>query len=173
MQATALLAERFPDVKFENASGYARRENLANYQPRYYESRYVIGLVAGHMTRPNLIGIIGALPVPEVISGINAAFLGARSVNPEVKFRVVFANTWYDLELETDAARVLIEEGADVLIQHTDSTAPMAEAEATGIYAIANETDMAAPGSHPTATVNPSPGASLLVVRARKVPSWA
>jgi basic membrane protein A and related proteins len=146
MQATATVAEQFPDVKFEHATGYTRSDNLATYDARFYEGRHVAGIIAGHMTESNIIGYIGAYPIPEVIQGINAAFLAARSVNPDVEFRIIWANTWFDPALEADAAQTLIEQGADVLMQHTDSTAAMVTAEDAGVFAIGQASDMGAFG---------------------------
>jgi basic membrane protein A len=142
MQATATVAQQFPDVKFEHATGYTRLDNMATYDARFYEGRHVIGLIAGHMTESNIIGYIAAYPIPEVIMGINAAFLAARSVNPDVEFRIIWANTWFDPALEADAAQTLIEQGADIIMQHTDSTAAMTVAEEAGIYAFGQASDM-------------------------------
>lgn len=142
MNPTVAVAEQFPEVKFEHATGYERADNLATYSARFYEGRHVIGLIAGRMTESNIIGYIGAYPIPEVIQGINAAYLAAKSVNPEVEFRIVWANTWFDPALEADAANTLIEQGADILMQHTDSTAPMTIAEQQGIMAFGQASDM-------------------------------
>jgi basic membrane protein A and related proteins len=142
MNSTVNVAQQFPDVRFEHATGYQTAENLATYDARFYEGRHIAGLVAGQMTESNIIGYIGAYPIPEVIQGINAAFLAARSVNPEVEFRIIWANTWFDPALEADAAQTLIEQGADVLMQHTDSTAAMTIAEEAGIYAIGQASNM-------------------------------
>ncbi len=156
MQATATVAQQFPDVKFEHATGYTRLDNMATYDARFYEGRYVTGLIAGHMTESNIIGYIGAYPIPEVIQGINAAFLAARSVNPDVEFRIVWANAWFNPALEADAAATLIEQGADVLMQHTDSTAPMNIAEDAGIWAVGKASDKSAfgPNAQLTSIIN-------------------
>ncbi len=142
MNQTVNVAKQFPDVKFEHATGYLRADNLATYSSRFYEGRYVIGKIAGAMTESNVIGYIGSYPIPEVIRGINAAYLGAKSVNPDVQFRVVWSNTWFNPALEGDAAKTLIEQGADILMQHTDSTAPMTIAEELGIHAFGQASDM-------------------------------
>jgi basic membrane protein A and related proteins len=113
MQSTATVAQQFPDVKFEHATGYTRLDSLATYDARFYEGRHVAGVIAGRMTESNVIGYIGAYPIPEVIQGINASFLAARSVDPDVQFRIIWANTWFDPALEADAAQTLIEQGAD------------------------------------------------------------
>lgn len=156
MNATANVARQFPDVKFEHATGYTRLDNMATYDARFYEGRYVAGILAARMTESNIIGYIAAYPIPEVLQGINSAFLAARSVNPEVEFRIIWANTWFDPALEADAAQTLIEQGADVIFQHTDSTAAMAIAEEAGIYAIGQASDMRAfgPNAQLTAVVD-------------------
>ncbi|MEM8572541.1 MAG: BMP family ABC transporter substrate-binding protein [Pseudomonadota bacterium] len=137
------VAQQFPDVHFEHATGYQRAENVATYSSRFYEGRHVIGLIAGEMTESNVIGYIGSYPIPEVIRGINAAYLAAKSVNPDVEFRIVWTNTWFDPALEADAASTLIEQGADILMQHTDSTAPMTIAEEEeGVFAFGQASDM-------------------------------
>jgi simple sugar transport system substrate-binding protein len=149
MNQTVAEAGQFPDVKFEHATGYLRAPNLSTYSARFYEGRHVIGLIAGNMTESNIIGYIGAYPIPEVIQGINAAYLAAKSVNPDVEFRIIWANTWFDPALEADAAKTLIEQGADVIMQHTDSTAAMTIAEEAGIIAFGQASDMT--GFGPTA----------------------
>ena len=143
MDAAANVAERFPDVRFEHATGYKRADNLATYGARFYEGRAVIGHIAGHVTEANKIGYIASFPIPEVIRGINAAYLAAKAVNPDVEFNVVWVNTWFDPAQEADAAKALIEQGADVIMQHTDSTAPMTIAEEAGVMAFGQASDMA------------------------------
>ena len=142
--ATNAVAARFPDVYFEHATGYQRHtENVSTYSARFYEGRAVIGHIAGHMTESNIVGYIASYPIPEVIRGINSAFLHAREVNPDVEFRVVWAYTWFDPAVEADAAQALIDAGADVILQHTDSTAPQAAAqEAGGVYTFGQASDM-------------------------------
>ncbi len=132
MDPTINVAARFPDVKFEHATGYKTAPNVSVYNARFYEGRAVQGTIAGHMTESNIVGYIGSYPIPEVIQGINSAYLHAKKVNPEVAFRVVWAYTWFDPAAEAEAATVLIEQGADVILQHTDSTAPQAAAQAAG-----------------------------------------
>ena len=132
MEPTMNVAAKFPDVKFEHATGYQRADNVSTYSARFYEGRAVQGLIAGEMTESNVIGYIGSYPIPEVIRGINAAYLQAKKVNPEVEFRVVWAYTWFDPAKEAEAAKALIDAGADVILQHTDSTAPQAAAQEAG-----------------------------------------
>ncbi|MCI5096246.1 MAG: BMP family ABC transporter substrate-binding protein [Rhodobacteraceae bacterium] len=132
MDPTINVAKKFPNVKFEHATGYKQAENVSVYSARFYEGRAVQGHIAGNMTKSNIIGYIGSYPIPEVIRGINSAFIHARKVNPDVQFKIVWAYTWFDPAKEADAAKVLIEQGADVILQHTDSTAPQAAAQAAG-----------------------------------------
>lgn len=142
MDATINVAERFPDVKFEHATGYKRADNVSTYSARFYEGRAVIGHMAGRMTESNIVGYIASYPIPEVIRGINAAYLHAKKVNPEVEFRIVWVYTWFDPAKEADAAQALIDQGADILMQHTDSTAAMSIAEEQGILAFGQASDM-------------------------------
>ena len=144
MDATVAVAEQFPDVKFEHATGYKMADNLSVYSARFYEGRAIQGHIAGKMTESNIIGYIASFPIPEVIRGINAAYIHAKKVNPDVQFKIVWAYTWFDPAKEADAAKALIEQGADVVLQHTDSTAPQAAAaEAGGVYTFGQASDMA------------------------------
>jgi len=142
MNPTLQVAKRFPKVKFEHATGFKRAANVATYSARFYEGRHVIGLIAGKMTKTNTVGYIASFPIPEVVRGINAAYLAAKSVNPAVKFKVVWVSTWFDPGKEADAAKALIDQGADVLMQHTDSPAAMQIAEKQGIMAFGQASDM-------------------------------
>ncbi|NVO54305.1 BMP family ABC transporter substrate-binding protein [Rhodobacteraceae bacterium B1Z28] len=132
MDPTINVAKKFPDVKFEHATGYKTADNVSVYSARFYEGRAVQGHIAGKMTKSNTIGYIGSYPIPEVIRGINSAYIHAKKVNPDVEFKIVWAYTWFDPAKEADAASVLIEQGADVILQHTDSTAPQAAAQEAG-----------------------------------------
>jgi len=156
MNPTIKVAARFPDVKFEHNTGYMLADNVSNYGARFYENRHIIGKIAGHMTESNIIGYVASYPIPEVIRGINSAFLAARSVNPDVQFKIVWAYTWFDPGKEADAANALIAQGADVLMQHTDSTAIMTIAEEKGIYAFGQASDMSAfgPNAHLTSIID-------------------
>ena len=146
MDATNNVAAKFPDVKFEHATGYRRdHPNVATYDARFYEGRAVIGHIAGKMTQSNKIGYIASFPIPEVIQGINSSFLHARKVNPDVEMVVIWVYTWFDPAKEADAAKAMIEQGVDVIMQHTDSTAPLAAAaEADGVIGFGQASDMAA-----------------------------
>ena len=142
-EATNAVAGQFPDVYFEHATGYQREHpNVSTYNARFYEGRAVLGHIAGQMTESNIIGYIGSYPIPEVIQGINSAFLHAREVNPDVEMRVVWAYTWFDPAVEADAAQALIDAGVDVLMQHTDSTAPQTVAQEAGIISFGQASDM-------------------------------
>ncbi|WP_374633995.1 BMP family ABC transporter substrate-binding protein [Paracoccus sp. (in: a-proteobacteria)] len=144
MDATMNVAKKFPDIKFEHATGYKRAENVATYDARFYEGRAVIGTIAGRMTKSNKIGYIGSFPIPEVIQGINSAYIHARKVNPNVEIKVVWAYSWFDPAKEADAAAALIAEGVDVFMQHTDSTAPLAKAQEAGALGFGQASDMSA-----------------------------
>ncbi|MFV1495120.1 BMP family ABC transporter substrate-binding protein [Phaeobacter sp. JH20_36] len=150
MDPTINVAKKFPNVKFEHATGYKRADNVSTYSARFYEGRAVQGHIAGHMTESNIVGYIGSYPIPEVIRGINSAYLHAKKVNPDVQFKIVWAFTWFDPAKEADAAKVLIEQGADVILQHTDSTAPQAAAQAAGnVITFGQASDMAEYGPKP------------------------
>lgn len=142
MDPTINVAKKFPDVKFEHATGYKRDKNVSTYSARFYEGRSVIGHIAGHMTESDTIGYIASFPIPEVIRGINASYLAAKKVNPDVKMKIVWVYTWFDPGKEADAATALIEQGADIIMQHTDSPAAMTIAEEKGIYAFGQASDM-------------------------------
>ena len=142
MNPTIKVAKRYPDVKFEHATGYMLEDNVSVYSARFYEGRHVIGKIAGRMTESNVIGYIASFPIPEVIRGINSAFLAAKSVNPDVQIKIVWVYSWYDPGKEADAANALIAQGADVLMQHTDSTAAMTVAEEKGIHAFGQASNM-------------------------------
>ncbi len=142
MESTLKVAERFPEVKFEHATGYKQAPNVATYSARFYEGRYVIGQIAARTSKTGIAGYIASFPIPEVVSGINAFMLGAQSVNPEFKLKVVWVNSWYDPGKEADAAKVLIGQGADIITQHTDSSAPLQIAEAQGAHGFGQASDM-------------------------------
>ncbi len=144
MDPTLNVAAKFPDVKFEHATGFKRADNVSTYSARFYEGRAVQGLIAGRMTKTNKIGYIGSFPIPEVIRGINSSYLHAKRVNPNVEFSIIWVFTWFDPAKEADAAKALIEQGADVILQHTDSTAPQAAAEKAGnVITFGQASDMA------------------------------
>ncbi len=144
MNPTLKVAKRHPKVMFEHATGYKRGGNLSTYMARFYEGRYVAGVIAGKTTKTNTIGYVASFPIPEVVRGINALMLGARSVNPEVKIKVVWISTWYDPGKEGDAAKALIDQGADIITQHTDSPVPLQVAERRGVKGFGQASDMIA-----------------------------
>jgi simple sugar transport system substrate-binding protein len=144
MDATVNVAERFPDVIFEHATGYKTADNVAIYSARFYEGRAVMGHIAGRMTESDRIGYIASFPIPEVIRGINASYLWAKKASPDVTMDVVWVYTWFDPAKEAEAAQALIEQGVDVILQHTDSTAPLAEAaKHEGVIGFGQASDMA------------------------------
>ena len=144
MEPMLKVAAEFPDVKFEHATGYKTSTNMGIYDSKFYEPAYMAGIVAGKMTKTNTLGVVGSIPVPEVIRNINAYTLGAQSVNPKIKTKVVWVGSWFDPPKETEAAQSLINGGADVLLQNTDSTAVLQTAEKNGKYAFGWDSDMSA-----------------------------
>ena len=143
MDATNTVAGRFPDVKFEHATGFRRdHPNVATYNSKFHEGRYVQGVIAASMSEAGVAGYIASFPIPEVVMGINAFILGAQSINPDFRVKVVWANTWFDPGKEADAAKALIDQGVDIITQHTDSTAPMQVAAERGVKAFGQASDM-------------------------------
>lgn len=142
MNPTLKVAKQFPDVKFVHSTGYKTAPNVATTNARFYEARYLAGIVAGKMTKTNVAGYVGAFPIPEVLQGINAFARGMRSVNPAAEVRVIWVNSWFDPGKERDAALALMGQGADIVTHHTDSTATVQAAEEKGKYAVAYHSDM-------------------------------
>lgn len=147
MNPTIKVAGSFADTKFEHATGYKSADNVGTYVARFYEGRYLSGVVAGRMTKSNVAGYIAAFPIPEVLRGINAFTLGMRSVNPEAEVKVIWTNSWFDPGREREAADVLITQGSDVITHHTDSTAAIQAAEEKGVYAVGYHSDMSRYGA--------------------------
>ena len=157
MDQTLKVASSTPNVKFYHATGYKNAPNMGTYEARTYEGAYLAGVVAGKMTKSNTLGFVASVQIPEVIRNINAYTLGARSVNPAVKTKVVFTGSWFDMTKEKQAAESLIGQGADVLIQNTDSPAVLKTAEEKGKFAFGWDSDMSAygPKAHlGSATIN-------------------
>jgi basic membrane protein A len=146
MEPMLKVAPDFKDVKFEHATGYKTAENLRTYDSRTYEGAYMAGVIAGSMTKTNTLGVVASIAIPEVIRNINSFTLGAQSVNPKIKTKVVWVNGWFDPPKETEAATSLINGGADVLFQNTDSSAVLQTAEKMGKRAFGWDSDMTAYG---------------------------
>ncbi len=142
MDPTLAVAKDFPKVIFEHCSGYKTAPNMATYFGRIEEARYLTGIIAGRMTKSNIIGYAAAFPIPEVVRGINGFTLGVRSVNPKAQVRVVWTNTWYDPVKEREAAVALLDAGADIIAQHQDTTEPQKAAQERGKYSIGYDSDM-------------------------------
>jgi len=156
MDPTVKVAKKYPNDFFEHNTGYKRDKNLATYSARFYEGRYIQGQIAAKMSKSGVLGYVGSFPIPEVVSGMNSTMLGAQSINPNIKVKIIWVNTWFDPGKEADAAKALIDQGADVLMQHTDSPAAMQVAEARGKYAFGQDSDMVkfGPKAQLTAIVN-------------------
>src|SRR5690606_35458181 len=142
MNPTLKVAKQFPDVKFVHSTDYKTAANVATTNSRFYEARYLAGILAGKVSQSNVAGYVGAFPIPEVLQGIYAFKRGMRSVNPNAEVRGIWVNSWFDPGKERDAALALIGQGADVVTHHTDSTATVQAAEEKGEYAVAYHSDM-------------------------------
>ena len=156
MDPTIKVAKKYPNVFFEHNTGYKRDKNVATYSARFYEGRHVQGRIAAKMSKSGVLGYIGSFPIPEVVSGINSTILGAQSVNPDIKVKIIWVNSWFDPGKEADAAKALLDQGADVIMQHTDSPAAMQIAQARHAYAFGQDSDMIkfGPQAQLTAIVN-------------------
>jgi basic membrane protein A len=160
METMLKVAEEFPNIKFEHATGYKTAPNLRIYDASFYQDTYMAGVIAGHMTKTGTLGFVGSFPIPEVLRNINAFTLGAQTVRPDVKVRVVWVSSWFDPPKESEAAQALLNQGADVLLQNTDSTAVLQTAERNGKFAFGWDSDMSAfaPNAHlASAIVNWTP----------------
>ncbi len=155
MDSMRKVAAKFPDTVFLHCSGFKTAENMGNYFGRMYQARYLSGMVAGEMSKTGILGYVAAFPIPEVIRGINAFTLGARSVNPDIRVHVVWTKTWYDPATEKEAARSLLDINADVIAQHQDSPGPQEAAQEKGVYSIGYNSDMSAfaPKAHLVAAI--------------------
>ena len=142
MNPTIKVAKDFPDVKFEHATGYQRADNVATYNIRFYEGRYIQGVIAAKLSKSAIVGYIGSIPIPEVVMGMNSFMQGMRSVRPDGKIKIVWINGWYDPGKEADAAKAMIDQGADMIAQHTDSAAPLQVAQERGIQGFGQASDM-------------------------------
>ena len=156
MDPTLKVAKRFPEVKFEHATGYKRSKNVATYNARFYEGRYINGQIAAKVSKSGVAGYIASFPIPEVVMCINSFILGAQTINPNFKVKVIWVNSWFDPGKEADAAKVLISQGADIITQHTDSTAPLQIAAEKGAMGFGQASDMIkfAPKAQLTSIVN-------------------
>src|SRR5215216_662626 len=146
MEPMLKVAADHKDVKFEHATGYKTAENMRTYDSRTYEGAYMAGVIAGSMTKTKTLGVVGSIPIPEVIRNIDSFTLGAQSMNPDVKTKVVWVGKWFDPPKETEAAQALLDQGADVLMQNTDSSAVLQTAEKAGKYAFGWDSDMTSYG---------------------------
>ncbi len=160
MEPVLRIARDYPNIKFEHATGYKTAANVGTYDARTYEGAYLAGVIAGGMTKTDVLGVVGSVPIPEVLRNIDSFTLGAQSVNPKIKTKVVWVNKWFDPPKETEAATSLVNQGADVLFQNTDSPAVLQTAEKLGKYAFGWDSDMAkfGPKAHlASAVVNWAP----------------
>src|ERR1700760_3309930 len=142
MDPTLKVAKKYPNVHFEHATGFKEDKNMSIYNGRFYEGRYIQGVIAGKMSKAGVLGYIGSFPIPEVIMGINATMIGAQTVNPNIKVKIIWVNTWFDPGKEADAAKALLDQGADVVMQHTDSPAALQVASERGKLAFGQDSEM-------------------------------
>jgi simple sugar transport system substrate-binding protein len=156
MEPTLKVARMFPKVRFEHATGFKTAKNVGVYETRFYEGAYLLGVLAGGMTKSNTLGFVASFPIPEVVRNIDAFTLGAQSVNPNVRTRVIWVNAWYDPGKERQAAETLVAQGADVMCQNTDSPATLQVAQEKGLYACGWDSDMSrfAPRAQLSANIN-------------------
>lgn len=142
MEPTLKVAKKFPNVHFEHATGFKRAANVSTYSGRFYQGRYIQGEIAAKLSKTGVLGYIGSFPIPEVISGINATMIAAQKVNPNIKVKIIWVNSWFDPGKEADAAKALLDQGADIIMQHTDSPAPMQVAAERGKFAFGQDSEM-------------------------------
>jgi simple sugar transport system substrate-binding protein len=174
MNPTEKVAKSAPGVVFLHATGFKNGKNMGVYESRLYEGAYLDGILAGKMTKSNTLGFIASFPVPEVIRNINAFTLGAQSVNPKIKTKVIWVNSWYDPAKERQAAETLVAQGADVMAQNTDSPATLQVAQEKGVYAFGWDSDMSkfAPKAHLTAATNDWSGYYIDTAKAVIAGTW-
>ena len=168
------VSKQFPKTVFVHATGYKMGKNMGLYNARFYEGRYLTGVIAGEVSKSNVLGYVAAFPIPEVLQGINAFIQGARSVNPKAELRVIWVNSWFDPGKERQASMTLMSQGADVITHHTDSTAVVQAAEEKGKYAFGYHSDMSKYGStaHLTATTHHWGNYYTRIVKAALSGSW-
>jgi simple sugar transport system substrate-binding protein len=156
MDPTIKVAKKYPSIFFEHNTGYKRAANVATYSARFYQGRYIQGQIAAKVSKAGVLGYIGSFPIPEVISGINSTILGAQTINPNIKVKIIWVNSWFDPGKEADAGKALLDQGADVIMQHTDSPAAMQVAEQRGAKAFGQDSDMIkfGPKAQLTAIIN-------------------
>jgi basic membrane protein A and related proteins len=169
MDATLKVAKLFPQVHFEHATGYKTAANLVTYETRFHEGAYLLGVLAGRTSKSNTIGFVGSFPIPEVIRNIDAWTLGARSVNPAIRTRVIWVDTWYDPGKERQAAETLVAQGADVLCQNTDSPSVVQVAEQKGVHAFGWDSDMLKYGPHAELAANTENWGGYYIDEVRKL----
>ncbi len=168
MNSAVRVARQFPHVKFEQATGYKVAANVAEYNIRWYEARAVCGTIAGHLSKSGICGYVAPFPIPEVVMGVNAFTIAARKINPDFRVRMIWVNSWFDPGREADAAKSLVDEGADLLAQHTDSPAVMQTAQARGVHAFGQSSDMARFGPTAQLTAIVDHWSPYVIMRARQ-----
>lgn len=143
------MAKKYPDVLFLHCGGLyddaKHPKNVGSYFGYIDEGQYLNGIAAGMTTKSNKLGFIAAKPIPQVLRNVNAFTLGARSVNPKATTTVVFTGDWADPVKEAEAAKQLIDNGADVLTAHVDSPKVIVQtAQERGIHVAGYHTNQSA-----------------------------
>jgi basic membrane protein A and related proteins len=169
MEPLQKVSKLFPDVKFEHVNGFKTAANISVYEPRFEEGFYLIGVIAGQMTKTNTLGFIGSFPIPTVLRNIDAMTLGAQSVNPKIKTKAIWVNTWYDPGKERQAADTLIAQGADAVAQNTDSPASIQAAQEKGTYAFSIDADMSSFGKKAQLTGSTEDWSGYYIAETKKV----
>jgi len=169
MDSVLKVAKMFPNVKFEHVNGYKTAKNVVTFEPRFHEGFYLLGVIAGKMTKTNTLGFIGSFPIPEVIRNVDAFTLGAQSVNPNIKTKVIWVDTWYDPGKERQAAETLVGQGADMLAQNTDSPAMVQVAEEKGVHAFGMDSDQAKYGPNAELTAATEDWGGYYIEETKKV----
>jgi simple sugar transport system substrate-binding protein len=169
MEPLQKVAKVFPNVKFEHVNGFKTAPNISVYEPRFEEGFYLIGTIAGQMTKTNTLGFIGSFPIPSVMRNVDSMTLGALAVNPKVKMKPIWVNTWYDPGKERQAAETLIAQGADNVAQNTDSPASIQAAQEKGTYAFSIDADMASFGPKAQLTGTTEDWSGYYIAETKKV----
>ncbi len=164
-EAVRSVAADYPGIAFVFGSGGGPAEpNLSVFDNWIHEPAYLAGMLAGGLTESDTIGVVGALPIPEVNRIANAFIAGAQEVNPDVEAKVSFINSFFDPASAKEAALAQIDAGADVL--YAERAGVIEAAAQEGVIAVGNMSDQSAdaPGSVVTSvTWNMTPTVEYIV----------
>jgi len=139
-EAVRRVAKDFPEIAFAFGSGSGPSEpNVAVFDNWIHEPAYLMGMLAGGLTKSNKIGVVGAMPVPEVNRLVNAFIAGAKAQNPDAEVMVSFINSWFDPAAAKEAAIAMTDNGADVL--YAERFGVIEAAAEKGLFAFGNMSD--------------------------------